>query len=931
MAAVVWITNAGSLGNIPESIYYEVQLDAYTSIGGVLAFKIIAGSIPSGLTLTSTGLLSGIPNAVTEITTKTFTVRATNSQGKISDRTFSVTIGGLVSPIINQGSGSLGAYIDGQLIDIQLTVTEPPGNLSSTFSLFSGQLPQGVTLSSSGRLYGYISPASGLGAGSPGFDLTGFDTYSFDYPGVNVSKNYQFQIKADDTVKTDINTYTLYVYSRTSLTADNYIAANDPARAPNSNIVSADSDLITVDTVTVYSPILLTSAGRVGTIRQNTLFQYQFNAIDFNDDTLTYHIVSGSLPTGLSLTSSTGWITGIVPFGPLGSVTYSFTMNVSKVSGATTYTSETKTFNIKIQGQVSDTVNWITPSSIGSLYNGAISEFFISATTPSGKLLQYSLIGSSIGSLPAGLELLNNGLISGRCSFQASGTYSFTVAAFDSDNFVYDEKTFTIIIVTRDQKPYENLYIQALPNRSQRRYYDNIINNTDIFPSDVIYRSNDPWFGKNSLIRSLFLTGLNPLDSASYASAMALNHYWKTLTFGNVKTAQALDENFNVKYEVVYVELLDPELNDHGLGPNIAVSLPTNSSNVSTIYPNNFPNMVKRLADGVGYENRSILPDWMTSRQTNGAVLGFTRALVLCYVQPGRSAEVAYRVKKVEDNFKLIDFTIDRYEWDSILSNSWIKGSVTGTGNIVANTQSATITGIGTDFTSELDANSKIYSSNVFIGTVSSVTSSTIVTLTANATANVTSHTFAYGNEFMVNNYTTGSGTITANIRSNVVLGSNVTTAGAGRISGVSGSATITGNSATAFNSTIAIGKTLYVANTRIGTVATISNAHVLTLADPLNSTISNVSYSFTGNITSFTNDILLGDNIVSNGIVLGNVATIVDDFTLVLSANSAANVTSNTYSYTNKDPYTVPGQGDKYLKFPNIRVITSAFTTPEY
>ena len=931
MAKVVWITNAGSLGNVPESIYYEVQLDAYTSIGGSLTFKIIAGSLPSGLTLTSSGFLSGIPNAVTDITTKTFTVRATNSQGNISDRTFSITIGGLVSPVINQESGSLGAYVDGDLVDIQLTVTEPPGNLSSTFSLFSGQLPPGVTLSSSGRLYGYITPYIDNSGAVPGFDMTSFDSYSFEYQGLNVSKNYQFQIKADDTVKTDINNYTLYVYSRTSLTADNYIASNDPSRAPNSNIVSADSDLITADTVNVYSPVLLTSAGRVGTIRQNTLFQYQFNAIDFNDDTLTYHIVSGSLPTGLSLTASTGWITGIVPFGPLGSVTYSFDMNVSKVSNAITYTSETKTFNIKIQGQVNDTVDWVTSSAIGSMYNGAISEFFISATTPSGKLLQYKLIDSSIGSLPAGLELLSNGLISGRASFQASGTYSFTVAAFDSDNFVYDEKTFTITIVARDQKPYENLYIQALPSRKQRQYYDNIINNTDIFPSDAIYRFNDPWFGKNSLIRSLFLTGLNPADITTYVSAMTLNHYWKTLTFGNVKTAQALDENFNVKYEVVYVELLDPELNAEGMGPNVAVSLPPNSSNISTIYPNNFPNMVKRLSDGVGYENRSILPDWMTSRQENGMVLGFTRALVLCYVQPGRSAEVAYRVKKVEDNFRLIDFTIDRYEWDSILSNNWIKGSVTGTGNITANTHSTTITGIGTNFVSELAANTMIYSSNVFIGTVSSVTSANVALLTANATSNVTAHTFAYGNEFMVNNYTIGSGTITANIRSNIVLGSNVTITGTGRISGASGSAIITGNSATAFNSTIAIGKSLYVANARIGTVASISNAHVLTLADPLNSTISNVSYSYTGNITSFTQDILLGDNIVSNGIVLGNVSSIVDDFTLILSANSAANVTSNTYSYTNKDPYTVPGQGDKYLKFPNIRVITSAFTTPEY
>lgn len=63
--AAIWLTPAGNLGTIPESVYYQTQLDAYNAAGGTLTYSLITGILPSGLTLTSTGMISGIPNAVT--------------------------------------------------------------------------------------------------------------------------------------------------------------------------------------------------------------------------------------------------------------------------------------------------------------------------------------------------------------------------------------------------------------------------------------------------------------------------------------------------------------------------------------------------------------------------------------------------------------------------------------------------------------------------------------------------------------------------------------------------------------------------------------------------------------------------------------------------------------------------------------------------
>jgi hypothetical protein len=341
--------------------------------------------------------------------------------------------------------------------------------------------------------------------------------------------------------------------------------------------------------------------------------------------------------------------------------------------------------------------------------------------------------------------------------------------------------------------------------------------------------------------------------------------------------------------------------------------------------------MEKRITAGVGYENRSILPEWMTSRQPDGKVLGFTRALVLCYAVPGKSAEIAFRVNQVVDQFKLVDFTIDRYEWDSVLSDFWIKGNVTGTGNITANTQSANVTGVGTNFVYELTSNSVVYSNNVAIGIVDQVFSSNLLSLTANAGANISTQPFNYTHTFIVNNYATGSGTITSSTNSNVIIGSNTTVAGTGNISGTNGSSEIHGDQYTTFNTELRVGKVIYVANVAIGSVASVMSANLLTLSDPLSATLTSSPYTVTGNLTAFTKEIHIGDVIISNNVVLGNVKTITNDFALVLSANASANVSGQTFTHTTTDPYTTPGQGDKYLKFPNIRVITSEFTTPEY
>jgi hypothetical protein len=842
MTAPIWLTNGGNLGIIPEEEYYEFVFDAYNPGGGSLTYSLVAGSLPVGLEIKSDGTLvgipigkvAGVPSAVSKVTTSTFSLRIKNNQNLVADRTFSLTVAGILPQIFIPANSVLGSFLDGTYVYIDINTVESNNLLNSTFSIISGSLPAGLTFDGqTGIIKGYLTPIVG-------------------------DQSYQFTIKADNNITIETKNYTINVISIQTLTAD------------TNNFTADNVSLITADILgPKHNPVILTDEGLIGTVRQNTIAEIKISALDYENDNIEFELITGQLPTGLQLDNTTGYIFGQIPTGRLGSIEYEFSIRARKVDYPE-YFSTAKTFTIKVLGQIADTVEWQTNSNLGILYTGEISELAVKATVASGRVLNYKL-DEEYGTLPIGLNLTQDGLISGRVSFETfmldsntttfdsnttkfDKTFTFKIAAYDVGNYSYDVKEFTIRIIDQDIEPYENLYIQALFDRDQRDRYNQIVGNSDIFPESYIYRSSDPWYGKNFSRRSLFLAGLNPDEAQVYVEAMTFNHYWKNINFGEIKTARALNDRFEIVYEVVYIDLIDQGVNDQGLGPNLAVNLPANSRNISTIYPNSFPNMSLRMEQGVGYQNKGVLPKWMTSRQDNGTILGFTRALVLCYAQPGKSAEIAYRVKLEQNQFKFLAFTIDRYIWDNSLSSAFNK-----------NTRS-----------------------------------------------------------FVTNNFTTATGFITGNTQSNVILGVNANITGSGTISGSSGSNTINGN-ASAFTVELRIGKPIYsnVGNL-IGTISSIQSSSSLTLTAPLNSSINNISYISTISNTEFTQELHVNDTILTNtNVILGTVKTITSDNRLILYSNCLANVSSIEFNRSNRDPYSEPGNNDKYLKYPQVGVIS--------
>lgn len=86
----VWNTIGGSIGTAKTGFPFSYTLTATDDDGIPPKFYLSSGILPSGLTLSQSGIISGTPNGAQG--TSTFTVDATDSNGTITSRTFSIYV-----------------------------------------------------------------------------------------------------------------------------------------------------------------------------------------------------------------------------------------------------------------------------------------------------------------------------------------------------------------------------------------------------------------------------------------------------------------------------------------------------------------------------------------------------------------------------------------------------------------------------------------------------------------------------------------------------------------------------------------------------------------------------------------------------------------------------------------------------------------------
>lgn len=711
MANIVWVTPAGSLGLVPEAENFQIKLEAVNNLSSELTFFHLAGDLPPGIQIIKTGYIQGVPIVTTsESTNKTynFSVRAKNIRGQVADRSFSLTITNIVPPVITPRDSYLGDVFDGSYYSKQLFAAEVNPEAKLVWSLQNGSLPDGVTLdSNTGLLSGFILPLPVQGsAGLSGYDETRYGQYSYDNFSTYQDKTYVFTISVADGANYDSVTYKLNVTAKGSYTADTTSG-------------SIDDSYLTVDVTDKYRPIVTTPPQSLPEIRSGSNFAFKFDAFDPQDAPIQYAVTAQSgvnfdapgvgfdsekfdqsglsIPPGLGIDADTGWLSGFIPLQAAVSQTYSFEIYAFR-RDEPQIESKRISYTLTVLGDINNTITWLTPSDLGVITNGEVSELHVAAISNMGKTLEYRLETGS--NLPQGLSLLSSGLISGRASFEYfsidsgdttidgkstsfDNTHTFYVLAKDFAETVTDIKQFTISIDNYNIRPYENLYITALPLLEERKLFTSIVNNNDIFPSELIYRPTDPWFGRAKNIRSLFLAGLNPSLANQYIAAMQENHFTKAVEFGNIKTARALDNNFKVKYEVVYIDLVDTMTvgisgtDKQRVKPAVDISgnktpwYDTQGNSYTVDYPNTFELMVDDIVNAQGFANEGALPDWMTSPQEDNKPLGFVNAVVLAYTVPGASKLIAYRLNTKGLQFNNIDFIVDRYQLDNQLSSNF--------------------------------------------------------------------------------------------------------------------------------------------------------------------------------------------------------------------------------------------------------------------
>jgi len=246
-----------------------------------------------------------------------------------------------------------------------------------------------------------------------------------------------------------------------------------------------------------------------------------------------------------------------------------------------------KTFDLKVLGEVDSVIKFLTPSNLGNIRANFISTLSVVAeTTVPRAVLSYQVLTTNRdgtpSKLPSGLSLNTRGEIIGRIpQFSIDGapgltlfdtgtttfdgatqtfdrTYRFSVLAIDQFKYSAVIGEFTLTIEESTEKLYSNIYVQPYQKIDSRNYFTNFINDATVFVPEKIYRLNDSNFGVQYKLQMLIYAGIETRVISEYVPVLNRNIKRKRFKMGEIKRAVAKEQGSNeILYEVVYIEVLD--------------------------------------------------------------------------------------------------------------------------------------------------------------------------------------------------------------------------------------------------------------------------------------------------------------------------------------------------------------------------------------
>ena len=688
-------TPAGVLLSTQDSIWTQINVEYLNpDPTNEVIVELQEGVLPPGLQLSPTGLIQGYPEPPVINTTlpaiSTVGFETTSSNGYI----YALSVNGITPGRPVTFTTPIGGIIAGVTYYIKTVDTD-----TSTFTISSTQ---------NGSIFPVTTSTGGMTISLPSVSV-----------GQPTIRTYNFVLRLASALGGNTSSYSITVINQQTP-----VSQGGPGKTPNTRVPTllntrpATINISDNDPYYGYyilPPVAPTSFAQIGTVLSDDNFAFKMLGYDFDGNPLEY--VFSNLPSWLSGDSVTGWLTGTPILSNPGINSFNFNVSVRKTGNPLISTTNFN-FALNVSKDVTGTIEWITPSDLGSIYNEVVSTLNVRAL--SDVPLEYRITS---GSLPPNLELLSNGEITGFVATQPTGEllevgantdFTFTIQAFSPTYVaVFSSKTFTLNVIQEFGQPTDILYIKAAPSIQDRNIIETLLTNETLIPTASLYRPNDEYFGKATSVIYEHAFGIYASDINQYIAAVTRNHYWRNITLGELKTAVAKNNAGEIIYEVVYSEVIDNLVNPEGtsvpmqifwprpidlnLGPwytsvtDIFTSYifpdsnsqPTFYTSLSPgyarlLYPNSLYNMRTRVAQELGQEyNSNLLPLWMTSQQENGSTLGYTQAWVICYTKPGLAtaikdninAQWPYTLNQI--NFKIDRFSVDKsatYDYDNDLN-----------------------------------------------------------------------------------------------------------------------------------------------------------------------------------------------------------------------------------------------------------------------
>lgn len=252
--------------------------------------------------------------------------------------------------------------------------------------------------------------------------------------------------------------------------------------------------------------------------------------------------------------------------------------------------STTKTFSVKIIGEIDSNISWITPTNLGILKANFTSTLGVQAetTVPDTEMI-YRIVK---GSLPFGLHMnysgeiigiarqyevedkkgltrFDNGEVSWDGNFPGDTTFDrefkFTVQATDRVGLTEIEREFVLTIDDLDDLLYTDVFLKPMLKQEQRLLYNSLVSDNTVFTPEKIYRPDDSSFGVQTELKMLAYAGIEARSVREFIAATAKNHKRKKYRLGSFKKAEAkVPGTNNIVYEVIYIEAIDPAAPTNG-------------------------------------------------------------------------------------------------------------------------------------------------------------------------------------------------------------------------------------------------------------------------------------------------------------------------------------------------------------------------------